>query len=243
MKTVAQELEALRQANAALRSERPIMQEPMRFDMGDNTITEDEEADYGSDLLRVVEKKAKAAMQPIIDAQARELAELKARLSGVNQYVEQNTKQSLYAALDREVADWQTINQDEGFLTWLDEFDPYAGVQRGTLLRQAFLAFDAPRVIQFFKGYKAENAAVAQTAQTPQSARQPRVSLETLAAPGRAKAGGGQVPPNDKPVWTRAAIAEFYRDVQKGAFRGREDERNRLERDLYQAQREGRIAT
>ena len=36
-------------------------------------------------------------------------------------------------------------------------------------------------------------------------------------------------------------IEKFFTDVRKGKYKGREDERARMERDIFAAQQEGRI--
>jgi hypothetical protein len=37
-------------------------------------------------------------------------------------------------------------------------------------------------------------------------------------------------------------IAKFFNDVKQGKYKGKEAERDRIERDIFAAQREGRIA-
>ena len=65
------------------------------------------------------------------------------------------------------------------------------------------------------------------------------MTLEQLAAPGRARAAAPA--PAGKPVWTAEGIAQFYKDVANGVFRGREQDKIATEADLMAAQREGRI--
>jgi len=48
------------------------------------------------------------------------------------------------------------------------------------------------------------------------------------------------VPP-EKPIYTQAQIAQFFDDQRKGKYRGREADAAAYERDIYQAQHEGRI--
>lgn len=45
----------------------------------------------------------------------------------------------------------------------------------------------------------------------------------------------------DTKVYTRVDVAKFFDDVRKGVYKGREQERDRIERDIFAAQREGRI--
>jgi hypothetical protein len=47
--------------------------------------------------------------------------------------------------------------------------------------------------------------------------------------------------PPDKPTYTSAWIAQFSADKRMGKYRGREAEVEAIERDIYQAQHEGRL--
>ena len=47
--------------------------------------------------------------------------------------------------------------------------------------------------------------------------------------------------PSGKPVYTHAQIAELYARHRKDAYAGREAEWNRIEADIFAAQREGRV--
>ena len=67
-----------------------------------------------------------------------------------------------------------------------------------------------------------------------------KVPLEAFAAPGRAKTAAATAPA-EKPIITRAQIATFYADKAAGKYRGKEAEADRLERMIFEAQRDGRI--
>jgi hypothetical protein len=62
----------------------------------------------------------------------------------------------------------------------------------------------------------------------------------TLAAPGRAKSAAAAAPA-EKPFFTSAQITRFYADVNSGKYRGREADKAKLEAQIFDAQREGRI--
>ena len=61
-----------------------------------------------------------------------------------------------------------------------------------------------------------------------------------FAAPGRAKTGQTQVPP-DKGIVTRAEIKQFYTDKTQGKYAGREAEAAAIESQIFEAGNEGRI--
>jgi hypothetical protein len=62
-----------------------------------------------------------------------------------------------------------------------------------------------------------------------------------LAAPGRAKTAAPAGGPAEKPFFTTAQITQFYSAVNRGEYRGREDEQKQIENQIFAAQREGRI--
>ena len=214
-------------------------EQPKQFE---RLVTEEEEKDYGSDLLKVVAKKAREELAPELTARDREIEELKKKLDLVTNRTETNTKQSMFKALDDAVPNWRAINTDQNFLDWLDQVDIYSGQQRKSMLLKAYNAFDAARVAAFFTGFLSEAAAVAPQSAQPDPAPKPnKIPLEQLAAPGRPKAAAPQTGPADKPIITRQTIEKFYGDVTKGRYRGREAEYRRIEAEIFEAERDGRV--
>jgi hypothetical protein len=211
-------------------------------------IKDEEVREYGADLIDVVRRVAReeqAALLPEID---RRVTPVKQRVEQVVQATEaagvrqaQSDRQTVLNMLNDQVPNWLDMNSDQGFLGWLDQKDPYAGKERGELLKQAFEAHDGPRVVAFFTGYLKEHAVVtppvAPTA--PAAPKAPQRQLEQLVAPGTPKTGTtGTQDGSGKRVWTRAEISAFYggRMQFKDAAHKKE-----VEKDIFAAQREGRI--
>ena len=145
--------------------------------------------------------------------------------------------------LDTKLANWREINVNDDFKEWLRLPDPYSGAIRFDMLRAAYAENNAPRVLAFFNGFLAEEAALAPSSGEPDPTAETvkKVPLETLAAPGRAKTAAGNNAPAEKPIFTRAQIAKFYADAAAGKYRGKEVERDRFEKQIFEAEREGRI--
>lgn len=206
-------------------------------------ITPEEENDYGQEFLKVVGKKAKEELLPVINKYEAKIAELEARLKGVDGYVTQDARTRMLSSLDEKVPNWREINKDDNFLNWLQLPDLYSGAIRHELLKEAFERNNTPRVQAFFTGFLAEEAALdpasGETGRTEAPAN--KVSLENLAAPGRAKSAAATNAPAEKPIFTRAQIAKFYADATAGKYKGREADRDRLERQIFEAERDGRI--
>jgi hypothetical protein len=208
-------------------------------------VTPEEENDYGSEFLGVVGKKAKEELTPEIKALRAKIAELEGRVQGVTGAVVQDARAKMYEVLDTQVPNWRELNSNQDFLDWLNLPDAYSGAIRKQLLNAAYERSDASRVAAFFRGFISDEAVTnpagySQPAPVADNAGSKRVSLEKLAAPGRAKTAAASAPA-EKPYFTRAQISAFYSEVNQGKYRGREEDKQRIENQIFSAQREGRI--
>ena len=100
---------------------------------------------------------------------------------------------------------------------------------------------DAARVAAFFQGFVTELSVVdPRQSSEPLSSPGRKVSLASLAAPGRGRAAE---PPSsaspDKSIITTSQISKFYTDVAAGKYP--KAEADRLEKMIFDAQSEGRI--
>lgn len=206
-------------------------------------ITDDEVRDYGEDFLKVVGKKAKEELAPVIKAYESKIDDLERQLKGVNNVVKQDTQQKLLDTLDEKLPTWRELNTNEEFLDWLRLPDPFSGAIRHEMLKAAYAQGNSSRVLAFFNGFLAEEAATSPARAEPEvgTNRVPKVPLQNLAAPGRAKTAASTQAPAEKPIFTRAQIAAFYADVAAGKFRGKDGDKAKLETQIFDAQREGRI--
>jgi hypothetical protein len=214
----------------------------------ENLITPQDVDTYGAEMIDVVTRAARQAVQPEIDALKGENADLKKRVITGGQ-------RDVQIALGQAVPNWVAVNRSPEFAQWLSLRNIYTGQVRRQMLNAAYSAADAPTVVQLFKDFLTEVRATGgtppasqnqqqQTAQ-PQgdpAPRQPAMALETLAAPGRARpAPGNAEVPAEKPIYTRAQISANYALRRRGAFNGRETEWNTLEADMIAAGNEGRV--
>lgn len=206
-------------------------------------LTDEEREDYGDDMIAVVKKAAREEFEPMIATLQQENGQLRALLGGMQEQTVQSARDTMLSTLDTEQANWRELNQNPEFLGWLENVDPYNGMKRLDMLRQAFEGNNTTRVLAFFKGFLNENAAYAPTP-TPSPAAEPQVNLDTLVAPGRATEGGEARAQEGAPqgrTWSGAEIKQFYADVNRGVYRNNPEEQARLENDLFLAQPQGRI--
>jgi len=207
-------------------------------------ITAEEEQDYGAEFLSVVGKKAKEELSPEVAKLRAEIDGLKSQLTGVGSYVQQDVRSRMEATMSDRLPNWQEVNTNPDFLSWLNLPDPYSGVNRHNLLKTAYERNDTPRVLAFFQGFLSEEAATDPAGSGPGfsngGAVQDKVPLASFAAPGRAKTSAASAPV-EKPVFTASQISQFYADVRTGKYLGREAEKDRLERSIFAAGPEGRF--
>jgi hypothetical protein len=155
-------------------------------------------------------------------------------------------REKMFAELDTNVKTWREVNVSSGFLDWLQQEDGFSGENRHELLKRAFERNETARVQRFFTAYLAESTSGGEPAKagSPRATDRPNapsvVTPSALVAPGRGRAAPVAGAP-EAMIWTPALIRAFYEDVRNGVFRGNTEERDRLEADIFAAQREGRI--
>lgn len=209
-------------------------------------ITSEEEEQFGTEMLDVMGRRAREIVSPEVAELKNEVATLKAMLNGTVQQTKRTAQQTMHQKLSQEVPNWQEINKLDEFKGWLALPDPYSGATRHSMLLSAYEQNDTPRVLAFFKGFVSELAATTPAEEQPfptQAAPQqpPKPGLESLAAPGRARTPAQTNAPAEKQIITTADVNVFYAAKARGEYRGREAEFDALERELFQAQREGRV--
>jgi hypothetical protein len=206
-----------------------------------NYLTEQDVQNYGSELIDLTQRAAAHVVAP----QLQRIEEENARL---HERIVRESRRALDQAVELAVPDFREIDQNPRWHRWLLSVDLLSGRVRQQLLNEAISAANAPRVISFFRGFLQEEVATGHTEPAPiaRQAAPPRaaaIDLTSIAAPGRARpAGGGDASlPPDKPIYTRAQIAQLYDQQRRGAYVGREAEWSRQEADIIAAGREGRI--
>lgn len=240
LKKSNQVIEELKQKLEALEEHKT--QEVEKAREKENEITSDERETYGDDLIAVVHKIARqesANMLKLAELKFQALQkrneDLEQQVGSVSQTVGDTVKQQFYTQLEQRVPDWQTINQDTQFLTWLGQVDPFTGVQRQALLDDAANANSVDRVVRIFSAYKDSRESSPETTSRNQE-------LERQVSPSRSR-GAGAKPSTDprggKKIWSQQELSAFYDDYARGRITP--DEATKTEHEIYQAAAEGRI--
>lgn len=206
-------------------------------------VTDKDVEEYGDsiDVMRRAAREEVMAARAEIDELKRALSQLHTsvvpKVESVAQRQALNAEQMFWSELSAEVPDWREINANQDFHSWLLEIDPLSGMTRQTFLDSAQSQLDARRVAGFFRMWQsASSGSVAQQTRSATASQ-----LERQIAPGRGRTASSTATSTEAKNYTRAEVAKFFDDVRKGVYKGREQERDRIERDIFAAQGEGRI--
>jgi|TARA_R110000787_G_scaffold76987_2_gene169448 hypothetical protein len=208
-------------------------------------VTDADVEEYGEsiDVMRRVSREEAAQQQSRIDQLENLVRGMQTSVVPQVQQLQHRqavtTEQVFWADIQNAVPDWQDVNVDPDFQSWLLDVDPLTGISRQTYLDDAQRNLDARRVTNFFATWKAQTGqSVAQPSRKADATSQ----LEKQVSPGRGRSGSTQGS-SEPMTYTANDIKTFFSDVQRGKFKGKEQERDRKERDIFAAQREGRIVT
>lgn len=202
-------------------------------------VTDEDRSNYGADYIdlisRVATSVAQREVQNVLASMAPTMKQMESNVSDVRKSAAQLLQERFMDTLNTKVGDWEVLNTDAGFLAWLDEMDKFTGVQRIALLRDAFAKQDVERVAEFFISYKQVAGINNAAASAPRTAE-----VKRFATPSKSKASTVQSDSTTPKQWSRADISTLYDDKMRGRISQAAFEE--LERDLFKAQREGRVA-
>ena len=205
-------------------------------------VTDKDVEEYGEsiDVMRRVSQEETRKHQTRIDELEQHLRTLQTnivpRIEHVAQRQAMSAEQTFWAELSTVVPSWRDVNANPAFHTWLLDVDPLTGLTRQAHLDDAQRNLDVRRVASIFSIWQgSDGQSVAQPTRSAAASQ-----LDRQVSPGRSRSGS--VPTVNAPkTYTRADITKFFDDVRKGVYKGREDERNRIESDIFAAERESRI--
>lgn len=207
-------------------------------------VTDRDVEEYGEslDVMRKVSREEVSPMLQRLAAIEQTLRQMQAnvvpQVQAVAHRQQVSAEQQFWADLASIVPNFRDINGNAAFQSWLLEADPLTGITRQTYLDDAQRSLDARRVSNFFHTWleTTGQATVAQSTARPTSSE-----LEKQVTPGRSRGTGTPASANKAKTYTPQDIQKFFNDVRSGKYKGREPERDRIERDIFAAQRENRI--
>ena len=209
-------------------------------------VTDADVEEYGEsiEVMRRVSKEETLAAQKKLEALEKQIESLQSnvipRVEQVAASQVKTSEQAFWSELSTTVPDWRDMNDNQDFQNWLLEIDPLTGISRQTYLEDAQRNLDVGRVSNFFNTWKENNGGVSNA--QPNRKAQASTELERQVSPGKSKSTG-KPQSNSGKTYSTDDIKSFFDEVRKGNYRNKEEERDRIERDIFAAQREGRIVT
>lgn len=195
-------------------------------------VTDADVQAFGEDLIEVQRKVARevaAEFRDELDAMKAENDKLREQLTATGTQVsEASFEQRLY----RLVPDFQAVNADERWISWLNEVDPLLRAPRKSVAQQAFNQGDAEAVAHYIGMFKASIAPVEQP-------RDKAAELEKQIQPNRS-AAAAPVSPTAK-TYTDAQVQKMFLKSVELSAKGQRDEALKLEAEIDAAYREGRV--
>jgi hypothetical protein len=232
------EIDSLRLLLAQLsQQQQPSAQPSTPVSQSTGKVTATDIQEYGAELIDLIGRKADEIVDGRLAPLLQQLNALSQSLNTVAHSSSRSAEQQFKAAMTQVVPEWEALNNDPGFLAWLQQPAPFTKEPKLDLLRRAASELDAARAAEFFLEFK-RTLAPAKAEETPPPAAP---NAARFAAPGRSKAPAARVEnPAGGRMWTRADIAKLYDDKMAGRISQKEFDE--LERDIFKAQRENRIA-
>jgi hypothetical protein len=212
--------------------------------VAERLVSDKDVEEYGDsiDMMRKVTREELGAVAQRIAGLEATLRQMQVnvvpQVQAVAQRQQVNAEQQFWSDLSTTVPNFRQINDNADFQSWLLESDPLTGVTRQTFLDDAQRSLDSRRVVNFFRAWleSTGQAAVAQS-----TGNSPAAELEKQVSPGRSRSTGTPATTNQGKTYSPSDIQKFFNDVRSGKYKGREQDRSRIERDIFAAQRENRI--
>jgi len=217
-------------AQLSQKAEKPADTTPVR------TVTSEDEEAFGADHIDLARRIASEVFDQKIAMVNDTLARLEQSITGVGERTAKVAAETFDEALERRVPNWSVTDKDPAFLLWLNEEEGLSGRTRLELLNIAYSNSDLVRTAKFFTTFREL------TAKAPAADSAPKVDNVTkLVSPGKSRSAATPATAQpEKNIWTKADIARLYDDKRNGRIT--QAQFDEYERDLFAAQREGRLA-
>jgi hypothetical protein len=240
-KEMQQRVQQMEQLLASLSAQKSASEQPV---VRETLVTQQDQEEYGEsiDIMRKVSREELIPVAQRLGKIEQMLQQMQTsvvpQVQAVAKQQAVSAEQQFWSELTAYVPNWRDVNDNQDFQSWLLDIDPLTGIARQTYLDDAQRSLDAGRVANFFRTWleMTGQAAVAQSTGRVSVSSE----LEKQVSPGRSRSAADPQSSKSK-TYTPEDIRRFFEDVRTGKYKGREPERDRIERDIFSAQRENRI--
>jgi hypothetical protein len=139
--------------------------------------------------------------------------------------------------LDDNVPGWREVNDSLDFHEWLRQIIPYTNLRRNDALQGAHQNLDHLTAIKMFEEYINSLPTQPKEPEPKKLQINPEEHIEPAST-----VGTGEIKPDTKgPTFTRKEVTQFYKDFALGKYT--KDEQERIEADIWKANKEGNITS
>lgn len=222
----------VRRLNDALAEKDRLIAELRKTPEQNDFVSKEDREEFG-EYADVIDKAVREASQQ----SRQEIEHLKSIINDLQSNVSSKDEVSFYNELSKVIPDWSKINSSKEFNDWLVNIDYASGKSYGELIRDADASKDINRVVFIFKKFIGESGEhpVSNDVKSDKANNGLEASFlpEQTSSSVNASVSDGYM--------TRQDITDFYSDVRRGKYRGREDERVAMEQKIAQASKAGKI--
>lgn len=233
-----QQVRDLTQSLEDLRKELTAKAEPTKPEEPVSYVTDADRAEFGEELIDVQRRVAKEVAREYgqqLDAQAKVIEDLRARLDSTGSQVGEMTFLQRLNAL---VPDFAQVDNDERWIKWLNEYDPMLRGPRRNQAKAAFEAGDAEAVADYVKLWKASINDTSKAEEPQKAARE----LEKQVAPNRtANSARTQANGSTAKIYSAREVETAWKKIRVLNTRGEADAAAKLEAEITAAYLEGRV--
>jgi len=200
-------------------------------------VTDEDRAEFGEELIGVQRRVAQEVSQEYegrFEQQSAIIEQLQKQLKLTGNQV---GEMSFSQKLSQIVPDFASIDNDERWVEWLNEYDPMLRGPRRDQAAQAFNNGDAEAVAHYVKLWKASLGP-----DVPQERQTRQAELEKQVAPNRsANSATTKSVGKDAKFYSEREIAAAWNKIRTLNTRHKYDEATKLEADITTAYLEGRV--
>ena len=237
-KELATKLQVVEQQVAALKQPAP----PVVPAVVEALVTDKDVQEYGADLIDVQRRVAREVMRDTVAPLRDELKLRDAKITELEQKLQTNSgavaTMSFEQRLAQEIPDFQALNTDPKWISWLDSEDPYTGEPRRAFAEFVYNSGDVAKLKRVVTQYKG----VAATPNAAELERQKRqAELERQVTPTRTNSPSVDPQTTDTTVYTEAQMQQEFNKVRDLNRANKYEEAAKLEDVLSRAYMEGRV--
>lgn len=230
-------LKATKAAEPAAPKPEPVEVNPLKY------LKDQEIEDFGADLVDMHARIAKGTSEAEVAKSAAELRETQAQLEDRIAQLEREKVSSagndLWDRVESQFPGAKKINDsDPLWHDFLAGTDPVSGISYRKIGQTAMGIGDVSRIVGLLSTYAEEAGLETDTLEAPEDEAP---AAEPVVKPKKSRGGKKPTQPKEKPVYTEAQVTQYYENVARGRFKGKEKEAEAIEREIELAMEEGRI--